>query len=282
MGAVTRLGTLRIGDGPEIPRAGFGGVRLTGPGTYGSPPDRAEAVRVVRRAFDEGVRLFDTADCYGPEVSEQIIAEALHPYADDVVVATKGGRIALGDDRWRPDGRPAHLRAACEGSIRRLRRDPIDLYQLNAVDPDVPIEESLGELVRLREAGVIREIGVCNVDVPTLAQARKVAPVAAVQDLLDVITRDNDPVVDACAGADVAFLAWFFPPTPERFADAPPALAEVATRLGAPAHHVALAWLLARSPAVVPLPGAPDLAGYEDLLDALSLTLPADAAARLA
>lgn len=260
------VGTVRVGGGPAVPRVGFGGVRLTGPGTFGPPPDLDEAVRVVRRAWAEGVRLIDTADCYGPHVSEELIAKALHPYGDDAVIATKGGRVALGHDRWRPDGRPEHLRAACEGSIRRLRRDPIDLYQLNAVDPAVPLEESLGELVRLREAGLIREIGLCNADVATLARARELAPLASVQDLLDVATRDHEPVVDACADDGIVFLAWFPPPTPERFAGGPAALTHVAARLGRPAHHVALAWLLARSPVVVPLPGAADLAGYEDLL----------------
>lgn len=281
MTALDRLGTVRIGAGPQVPRVGFGGVRLTGPGTFGPPPDLDEAVRVVQRAWGAGVRLFDTADCYGPEVSEELIARALRPYADDVVIATKGGRIALGDNRWRADGRPEHLRAACEGSIRRLGRDPIDLYQLNAVDPAVPLEESLGALVRLRDAGLIREIGVCNVDVPTLARARDAAPVASVQDLLDVVTRDDDPVVEACASAGLVFLAWFFPPTAERFADPPPALARTAARLGAPVHHVALAWLLARSPVVAPLPGAADLAAYEDLLEAVALDLPASDAALL-
>ena len=275
-----RIGSVVLGDGLAVRRVGFGGAWLTGPGTYGPPPDLDAARRTVRRAAAAGVQLFDTADCYGPEVSERLIAEALFPYPEDVVVATKGGRIALGGNRWRADGRPEHLRKACEESLRRLRRDAIDVYQLNAVDPDVPIEESLGALVGLREAGSIRAIGLCNVGLHELSRGRAVTPVATVQDRYDLMTRAHDDVIDACADAGIAFLPWF-PPAVEPWRSPPAALTEIAASHGARPAQIGLAWLLARSPLVVPLPGTPDPDRYEDDLDALRIELSDHEVARL-
>lgn len=276
----TRIGTLTLGSSGPIRRCGFGTAWLTGPGTFGPPPDREAAISVLRRAADAGVQLFDTADCYGPAVIEELVAEALHPYSDDIVVSTKGGRFALGDNRWRADGRPEHLKAACEASLRRLRADSIALYQLNAVDPDVPLPESLGALVELRDAGKIREIGVCNVDEDELEVARTCAPIVSVQDRFDVLTREREAVLDACARNGIVFLPWFPPSTAEN-APAGSALQRISTRRDVPASQVALAWLLARSPWVLPLPGSAEQKRYELDLAALDLELTDDEVAEL-
>jgi aryl-alcohol dehydrogenase-like predicted oxidoreductase len=267
-----RAGTVALGDRGGVPRVGFGGAWLTGPGTFGPPADLGLARQVIRRAAAAGVRLFDTADSYGPQISEELIAAALHPYDEDIVISTKGGRHALGDNRWRADGRPEHLRAACEASLRRLRLEAIDLYQLNAVDPDVPIAESLGALLELRAAGKVRAIGICNVDVDQLEAALAVAPIASVQDRFDVRCRDHEPVLDACTRLEIPFLPWF-PPWHDEAAPAASPLARVAERHGAKPAQVGLAWLLARSPLTVPLPGGTDPAAFEEDLEALAIEL---------
>jgi aryl-alcohol dehydrogenase-like predicted oxidoreductase len=266
------IGEIALTPSRRVRRVGFGGAWLTGPGTYGPPPDLDAARRAVRAAAAGGIQLFDTADCYGPQISERLIAEALHPYPGDVVVSTKGGRLALGDDRWRPDGRPEHLRRACEASLRRLRLDAIDLYQLNAVDPAVPLEESLGALVDLREAGLIRAIGVCNVTVDQLERALAVTPIASVQDRYDIHTRDADPVLERCAREGVAFLPWFPPPNGMTAAPGSP-LARVAAAHDATPAQVAIAWLVRRAPVTVPLPGTHDPAWLAEDLGALELRL---------
>jgi pyridoxine 4-dehydrogenase len=175
-----RIGTVSLSENLNVRRVWFGGAWLTGPGTYGPPPDPKVAMRILRRAVDQGIQLIDTADCYGPEISELLVAEALYPYPNNLVISTKGGRLALGENRWQADGRPEHLREACNASLRRLRLEAIDLYQLNAVDPAVPISESLGALVGLQEAGKIRSIGACNVDSVQLSEARAVTCIASV------------------------------------------------------------------------------------------------------
>ncbi|MCM2575922.1 aldo/keto reductase [Streptomyces meridianus] len=268
----TAVGSVRIGPDRRVRRVGFGGAWLTGPGTHGPPPDRAAAREVVRRAVDAGVQLVDTADCYGPGISETLIAQALFPYPEDVVVSTKGGRIALGGNRWRADGRPEHLREACEGSLRRLRREAIDLYQLNAVDPTVPLEESLGALVDLRDAGKIRAIGVCNVSVSEFVRARAVTAIASVQDRYDLLTRENEDVLDVCTAEGTVFLPWF-PPANELRARPDSVLDRIASRHGASAAQVALAWLLRRSPVTVPLPGTWNPEWWEEDLSSLHLRL---------
>lgn len=267
-----RVGSVSFLEGLTVRRVGFGGAWLTGPGTYGPPPDLDAARSILRRAVDAGLQLIDTADCYGPEISELLIAEALHPYPNDVVISTKGGRLALGNNQWQAAGRPEHLKAACEGSLRRLRLETIDLYQLNAVDPDVPLEESLGALVELRAAGKIRNIGVCNVTVEQLAQARAVTDIASVQDRYDLWTRANDPVLDVCTHAGIAFLPWF-PPSNDASARPGTALARIAEQQAVRPAQVALAWLLARSPNVVPLPGTVNPDWFEEDLAALDITL---------
>ncbi len=261
--------------GMDFPACGFGSAWLTGPGMFGPPPDRRAAAGVLRRAVDGGIRLVDTADCYGPEVIEELVAEALHPYRDGVIISTKGGRIALGDSRWLPAGKPEQLQAACEASLRRLGLETIELYQLNAVDPDVPVEESVGALVELRSAGKIRHIGVCNVDTDQLARARAVSDIASVQDRFDLLHRENEPVLEACAAAGIRFLPWF---PPDATMQPPPGstVARMAARLAITPAQLALAWLRHRSPVMVPLPGTPDPVRFEQDLEALSLALDAD------
>jgi aryl-alcohol dehydrogenase-like predicted oxidoreductase len=272
-----RIGTVQFADDLSVRRVGFGGAWLTGPGTYGPPPDLDAARAILRRAVEFGIQLFDTADCYGPETSELLIAEALYPYPDDVVISTKGGRLALGNSQWQAAGRPEHLKQACEGSLRRLRLEAIDLYQLNAVDPDVPLEESLGALVELREAGKIRHIGLCNVNTEEFARAQAATRIASVQDRYDLLTRANDPVIDACTRAGIAFLPWA-PPMNELQAGPGSALAHIAAAHKVNPSQVALAWLITRSPVVTPLPGTVIPGWFEEDLAALEIMLSAEEA----
>ena len=204
----TRPGSIRIGDELRVPRLGFGAMRITGDGIWGPPQDPAEARAVLRRAVELGVRFIDTADSYGPETSELLIAEALHPYPADLVIATKGGIVRPDKPTWARDARPAHLRAACEASLRRLRLQRIDLYQLHAIDPNVPLEDSLGELARLQREGKIRYVGVSNVGVEELARARRVVDVVSVQNRYNVADRSSDPVLATCERDGLAFIPW--------------------------------------------------------------------------
>lgn len=247
-----RAGTISIGD-LDVARLGYGAMRLTGPQIWGPPEDRDGAHRLLRLAVEElGVTLIDTADAYGPDVNEEIIREALHPYPEGVLIATKGGSVRPGPGKWERNGRPEHLRRALEGSLRRLKVDRVDLYQHHAPDPDVPIEDSLGELRRLQEEGKIRHVGVSNYDVEKLERARRVVEVVSVQNLYNVGDRRSDPVVDWCEANGVAFMAY----RPVAGGEvAGPALERVAERHGATTFQVGLAWLLHRSPAVAPIPG---------------------------
>jgi len=267
-----RIGAVAVSAELSVRRVGFGGAWLTGPGTFGPPPDLDAARRIVRRAVQSGIQLIDTADCYGPETSELLIAEALHPYPEDVVISTKGGRLALGANRWRADARPEHLVEACEASLRRLRLESLELYQLNAIDPDVPVEESLGALVELRQAGKIRNIGVCNAGSEELSRCQAVTRIASVQDRYDILTRSNDFVVEFCSRVGIPFLAWF-PPANDLVAQPGSALALVASEHAVRPAQIALAWLLARSPVVVPLPGTTEPGWFEEDLGALEIEL---------
>jgi aryl-alcohol dehydrogenase-like predicted oxidoreductase len=268
------VGTVRIGSRVEVPRLGFGGAWLTGPGTYGPPPDLGVARDIVRSAVERGVRLVDTADCYGPAISETLVGEALYPYRGDVVVSTKGGRLALGPNRWRADGRPAHLRRACEESLRRLRLEAIELYQLNAVDPSVPLEDSVGALVELRREGKIRAIGLCNVGVAELERARAVTSIASVQDRYDVHTRDHQDVLDYCVRNGIVLLPWF-PPANRLRAEIGSPLGRVAAAHDATPAQVALAWLVASAPVTVPLAGTTIPEWEDENLAAIDLELSA-------
>ena len=274
-------GTFRLGgDGPEVNRLGFGAMRLTGRGIWGEPPDREAARGVVRRAVELGVNLIDTADSYGPAVSEEIIAEALHPYPDGLVIATKGGLTRSGPGRWDRDGRPEHLREACEGSLRRLRLDAIEVYQLHAVDPKVPLEESVGTLIELRDAGKIRRIGLSNVTVEELERALALTAVVTVQNRYNLADRSSEDVLEACAARRIGFIPWF-PLATGELARPSGTLEEIARRHDATPAQVALAWLLARSEVTLPIPGTASIQHLEENLGAGRLRLDPDEVAAL-
>jgi len=250
-------GTLMIGTDLPVHRLGFGAMRLTGPGVWGAPADRNAAIRVLRRALELGVNFIDTADSYGPGFSEELIAEALHPYPSGLVIATKGGLTRPGRGDWERNAHPAHLRAACEGSLRRLRVARIDLYQLHAVDPRVPLEDSLAELTRLQEEGKIRHIGVSNVSTQELARARRAATVVSVQNRYNLADRSSEAVLQECARAGIAFIPWF------------------PLGAGRDAAHAqnAIAWLLARSPVMLPIPGTSSITHLEENVAAAAVRL---------
>jgi aryl-alcohol dehydrogenase-like predicted oxidoreductase len=234
-----------------VHRMGFGAMRVTGQGIWGDPPDAGQAKATLRRVVELGVNFIDTADSYGPEVSERLIAEALHPYPGDLVIATKGGLLRPGPGRWDPDGRPEHLREACEGSLRRLRLEQIPLYQFHRPDRNVPLEDSIGALAQLKDEGKIRHIGVSNVSEEQLRVAQRIAPIVSVQNRYNAADRNSDAVVDVCELEQIAFLPW----APIQQADRHPAVAEAARRHDASPRQIVLAWLLARSPQVLPIPG---------------------------
>ncbi|MEK6228931.1 MAG: aldo/keto reductase [Actinomycetota bacterium] len=263
-----RAGTVRLGD-IEVNRLGFGAMRITGDGVWGPPEDRDEAIRVLRRAAELDVQLIDTADSYGPDVSEELIAEALHPYPEGVVIATKGGLTRPGPGDWRRDGRPEHLRGACEDSLRRLRVDQIDLYQLHSPDDNVPYEESVGALVELKDEGKIARIGVSNVNSEELATARGLTDVVSVQNRFNLSDRSNEDVLETCTDDGLAFLPWF-PLGSGKPADV---ASEIARDRGVNAHQVAIAWLLARSPVVAPIPGTSSVDHLEENVAAAELEL---------
>jgi pyridoxine 4-dehydrogenase len=244
-------GTIEIGGDLVVRRMGFGAMRITGSGIWGPPPDADEAKATLRRVVELGVNFIDTADSYGPEVSEELIAEALHPYPDDLVIATKGGLVRPGPGRWDADGRPAHLREACEGSLRRLRLEQIPLYQFHRPDPRVPLAESLGTLVQLKDEGKIRHIGISNVSQAQLREAQGITPVVSVQNRYNASDRQSESMVDTCEQEQIAFLPW----APIQQADSNPAVTSAAKRHGASPRQIVLAWLLARSPEMLPIPG---------------------------
>jgi pyridoxine 4-dehydrogenase len=264
-------GTVRIGD-LTVNRMGFGAMRLTGPGVIGEPADPENAKAVLRRALELGVNFIDTAASYGPEINERQIADALYPYPDGLVIATKGGLIHERQGEWLRDGRPETLRTSCEASLRRLRIDRIDLYQLHAVDPSVPFEESVGTLAELQREGKIRHIGLSNVDARQLAQARAFVTVVSVQNRYNLADRHSEGVLEACERDEIAFLPWF----PLAFGDLTRGggrLAEIASARGATQAQVALAWLLRRSPVMLPIPGTSSVEHLEEDLGAASLEL---------
>ena len=264
--------TVTIGGDLTVRRIGFGGMRLCGEGVIGEPKDPAAALAVLRRALELGVNLFDTADSYGPEVNERQIAEALHPYPAGVVIATKGGYTRPRGTSWVPDGRPEHLRAACEASLKRLRLERIDLYQFHTPDPKVPFEESVGTFKALRDEGKIRHVGLSNVDTEQLAIARKIVPIVSVQNDYSVGNRGSDDVVDACTRDGIAFLAYF-PLDAGDLAKGSGALKSVAKSHGVTPAQIALAWLLHRSPIVVPIPGTSSRTHLEENVAAARIEL---------
>jgi aryl-alcohol dehydrogenase-like predicted oxidoreductase len=264
-------GTLTIGGDLTVNRMGFGAMRIVGKGIWGPPPDRAAALNVLRHAVAEGVNFIDTADSYGPDVSEELIAEALAPYPAGLVIATKGGLVRPGPGAWDADGRPAHLRDALEGSLRRLRLDRIDLYQFHRPDPNVPYAESIGALAELQRAGKIRHIGVSNVTVEQLALARSIVPVVSVQNRYNYEDRSSEDVLDACERDGIAFLPWAPVGGPS------PLKAQTFERLArehrATPLQIALAWLLHRSRVMLPIPGTGSAEHLDQNLAAAALHL---------
>lgn len=265
--------SITIGGDLTVNRPGFGAMRVTGPGIWGDPPDPSGARRLLRRAIELGIDFIDTADSYGPEVSERLVAEALHPYPEGLVIATKGGIVRPAADQWVRDGRPEHLREACLASLRRLRLERIDLYQLHAIDPRVPLEESLGELARLQQEGRIRHVGVSNFDASQLARARKIVEVVSVQNRYNVSDRSSDPVLAACERDGLAFIPWSpLSRAPNDGAtSARQALERWAARRGVSFSQAATGWLLARSRVMLPIPGTSSIEHLEDNAAAASL-----------
>jgi pyridoxine 4-dehydrogenase len=268
-GTAAAAGTIDIGGDLTVNRLGFGAMRITGRGIWGDPPGRDQAITTLRRVVELGVNFIDTADSYGPDVSENLIAEALYPYPDELVIATKAGQVRPGPNRWDPDGRPEHLRQACEGSLRRLRLEQIPLFQLHRVDPKVPLAESIGAIAELKDEGKIRHVGVSNVSERQLREAQRIVPVVSVQNRYNVTDRRSQSMVDLCEQEDLVFLPW----APVQEAGASPAVAAAAERHNATQHQVALAWLLGSSHQILPIPGTGDPQHAEENIAAASLEL---------
>ena len=264
--------TLSIGGDLTVHRLGFGAMRITGKGVWGPPADPAGAVRLLRHVVEAGVDFIDTADSYGPNVSEELIAEALHPYPAGLVIATKGGNVRPGPSQWVADCRPEHLRVACEGSLRRLRLDRIDLYQLHRVDSKVPFDEQIGALADLRAEGKIRHIGLSNVSVAQLERARAIVDIVSVQNRNNLADRESDDVVDACQEHGLAFIPYF-PIDAGDLATPGGRLDRIAAAHEATQAQIALAWLLHRSPVVTPIPGTSSQAHFDENLAAGGIAL---------
>lgn len=269
-----------IGGDLHVLRIGFGAMRITGPGIWGLPAEPARARELLKVVVQSGVNLIDTADSYGPQVSENLIAEALYPYPEDLVIATKGGLTRPGPGTWERDCRPERLRRCCEDSLRRLKLERIDLYQLHAVDPQVPVEDSIGALAELQDEGKIRHIGVCNHDVEQLERARAIVPIVSVQNRYNLTDRSSEDVLGACEGEGLAFLPWF-PLATGDLAQPGGALDEITHESSGTPAQVALAWLLHHSPAMLPIPGTSSIQHYEENLRALELELSDSALAAL-
>jgi pyridoxine 4-dehydrogenase len=260
-----------LGGELTVNRLGFGAMRLTGPGVWGPPADRDEAIRVLRRAVDLGVNFIDTADSYGPYISEEIIAEALHP-CRDLVIATKAGLLRTGPDVWIPLGYPSYLRQECEMSLRRLGVETIDLFQLHRIDDKFPLEDQIGELAKLQQEGKIRHIGLSEVSVDQLAAAQQIIPIVSVQNLYNLTNRAAEPVLEACAEQGIGFIPWFpLAAGPLAAPDGP--LARMAAEHDATPAQMALAWLLNRSPVMLPIPGTSSLAHLEENVGAAEIRL---------
>ena len=268
-------GTIALGDDLTVRRLGFGAMRITGEGIWGPPEDPEAAKLLLRRVVDLGVNLIDTADSYGPEVSERLIREALHPYPDDLVIATKAGLERTGPGEWPRNGRPEHLHEAVEGSLRRLGVERIDVLQLHAVDPEVPFEDSLGALIELRNEAKIRHIGLSNVTVAQLDRAQELTEIVSVQNRFNLEDRGSEDVLDACAERGLAFIPWF-PLAVGRLAQSGGPLDAVAERQDASPSQIALAWLLRRSPSMLPIPGTSSIGHLEQNLGAANIQLSDD------
>jgi len=267
-----RSGTFTIGGDMPVHRLGFGSMQLTGPGIWGNPKDPAEAVRVLRRAVELGVTLIDTADSYGPYVAEDLIRKALHPYPEDLVIATKAGLTRGGPGDWKPVGRPEYLRQEAEMSLRRLGLERIDLFQLHRIDPQVPLAEQVGELALLQKEGKIRHIGLSEVTIDELKQAQRYATIVTVQNKYNLEERTAEPLLDHATKHDIGFIPWF-PLATGGLAKEGSALQQMAKRLGATPSQLALAWLLHRSPVMLPIPGTSKVKHLEENMAAAAITL---------
>jgi pyridoxine 4-dehydrogenase len=268
-------GTFELGGDLPVVRLGYGAMQLTGDGVWGDPADPEECVRVLRRAVELGVTFIDTADSYGPFVSEQLIKRALHPYAENLVIATKAGFTRAGPGDWRVVGRPEYLRQQCELSLRHLGVERIDLMQLHRIDPQVPLEDQLGELVLLQNEGKIRHIGLSEVDVDELQAAQRIATIVSVQNLYNLVHRRAEPLLDHCAAHGIAFIPWFPLATGQLARDGGP-LDAISKERGATPSQLALAWLLRRSPVMLPIPGTSSVAHVEDNIAAAGVELTDD------
>ncbi|MGH3787261.1 MAG: aldo/keto reductase [Pseudonocardiaceae bacterium] len=268
-------GTIDVGGDLTVNRLGFGAMRITGDGIWGEPADRDEAKAVLRRAIELGVNFIDTADSYGPHVSEEFISQTLHPYPDDLVITTKGGLERPGPGQWPANGRPEHLIEACEGSLRRLKLDQIPLYQFHRPDPAVPLEDSISALVTLKEQGKIRHIGLSNVSEDQLRRAQRLTPIVSIQNRYNVEDRQSESLVDLCEQQQMIFLPW----APIQNLDRNRIVREIAQRYNATPRQIVLAWLLARSPSILPIPGTGSVSHLDDNVAAAAIKLaPADVA----
>jgi len=265
-------GTIDVGGDLTVNRMGFGAMRVTGDGIWGQPPDHDRAIATLRTVVELGVNFIDTADAYGPDVSEDLIAQALYPYPDDLVIATKGGMARSGPNRWHADGRPEHLRQACEGSLRRLRLEQIPLYQFHRPDPAVPYAESIGAIAELKAEGKIRHVGVSNVNEAQLKQAQQIVPIVSVQNRYNVSDRNSQSVLDLCEQERIVFLPW----APIQQGDENPAVVQAAKNHGVSQHQVILAWLLASSAQMLPIPGTGSPEHAADNIAGASLRLTQD------
>jgi pyridoxine 4-dehydrogenase len=271
-GLAAKAGEFRIADDLRVTRLGYGAMRITGKGIWGEPADRAEAVRLLRRAVELGINFIDTADSYGPGVSEEIIAEALHPYPANLVIATKGGFERPGPDRWIENGKPQHLKSACEGTLRRLRLERIDLYQLHRIDPKVPAEEQLGALKELQAEGKIKHIGLSEVSVRQIQHAQTIVPIVSVQNRYSLSDRGSEDVLEYCEKQKMDFIPWF-PLAAGKLTGGESPVLHVAGELKVTPSQVALAWLLARSPVMLPIPGTSHVEHLEENIAAAGLKI---------
>jgi pyridoxine 4-dehydrogenase len=262
-------GTIDVGGDLTVNRMGFGAMRITGAGIWKDPPDRDQAKAALRRAVELEVNFIDTADAYGPDVSELLIAEALHPYPAELVIATKGGLVRPGPGRWEEDGRPEHLRQACEGSLKRLKLDQIPLYQFHRPDPEVPVADSIGALAELKAEGKIRHIGVSNMSEAQLREAQQVTPIVSIQNRYNAGDRASETIVDLCEQEQIVFLPW----APIQDADGNRAVSDAAARHGVSSRQVVLAWMLARSPQILPIPGSGSAGHIQANIEAAGIQL---------
>ena len=273
-------GTFALGGDLKVNRLGYGAMRITGEGIWGEPEDPEAAKAVLRRAVELGINLIDTADSYGPDVSERLIGETLAPYPDDLVIATKAGLVRPGPGDWRPNGRPGHIREAIEGSLRRLKLETVDLYQLHRIDPQVPVEESLGTMAELRDEGKVRHVGLSEVSVDELRQAQEIVPISSVQNRYNLTDRGSEAVLEACEADGIAFIPWFPLASGDLSRPGGP-VDEIASNHDATPGQIALAWLLRRSPVMLPIPGTSSVEHLEENVAAASIELTEDEYAEL-